>query len=457
MAVWSEVKISEIGPHFRIDSEYYQPYFLNMLDILRKKKAIPLGSYYARIRKERFTAKRGSSFDYIEISRVSTTLGTYKTIKIYDEVAPSRAQYLVRPGDVLVSEVRPNRSAIALISDGINRTVCSSGFAVVTPINVSSEFLFAYFKSSFITDLLARNTTATMYPAVSDDDILNLPFIKPSETLEKTITYEVDKAFSILEQSKELYGYAERLFLSELGLGELDLSPTLYYERSFSETQKADRLDTEFFDQKYQRVLKALESTKPKRVSKLGEFLTLLTNGHTPRYHDLSQGDITFLTAEHIFDFRIDYDSEKRILRKHHDGELKRTRLRQGDCLITIKGRIGNAAIAENFSGPVNINQDVALFRLKDSLPPYYLMAYLNSQAGKALTSQYCTGQINPFLGLSNIRLLPIPIYDDRQMQRIAAKLEETILKARDCRDQSRRLMNKAKENVEEAVLGGVL
>ena len=83
-------------------------------------------------------------------------------------------------------------------------------------------------------------------------------------------------------------------------------------------------------------------------------------------------------------------------------------------------------------------------------------MAYLNSQVGKAFTLQYCTGQINPFLGLGNIRLLPIPVYDDSQMQQIARMTEETVIKARALRTESLRLLDEAKRTVETAILKGV-
>jgi hypothetical protein len=97
----------------------------------------------------------------------------------------------------------------------------------------------------------------------------------------------------------------------------------------------------------------------------------------------------------------------------------------------------------------------VALFRLKDGMPPYYLMAYLNSQAGQAFTRRYCTGQINPFLGLGNIRQLPVPIYDSRRMECIAAKTEETVLQARAVGNESRCLLDEARRTVEVAVLNG--
>jgi restriction endonuclease S subunit len=153
-----------------MDAEYYQPFFLKLIKHWREQSIGPLGNNYARIMKRRFLPECGKRFDYIEISRVSTILGTYDVVHLDDTEAPSRAQYFVKPGDVILSEVRPNRSAVSLIPGGIGRTVCSSGFGVLKAERISPEYLFAYFKTSIITKLLDRETTATIrmsYPCHS--------------------------------------------------------------------------------------------------------------------------------------------------------------------------------------------------------------------------------------------------------------------------------------------------
>jgi restriction endonuclease S subunit len=199
--------------------------------------------------------------------------------------------------------------------------------------------------------------------------------------------------------------------------------------------------------------LQAIDQTQPKKVAPLGEFCQIITNGHTPKHHDFSTGEVPFLMAEQILDFRIHYDTDKFILREQHDGELKRTKLREGDLLVTIKGRIGNAGIVEDLPGAVNVNQDIARIRLREGVPPYYILAFMNSLVGKGLVQKYCTGQINPFLSLANLRLIPIPIYEDERMKAIAAEVEKTVRSARSAQEESRRLLELAKVMIEQSVL----
>lgn len=218
----------------------------------------------------------------------------------------------------------------------------------------------------------------------------------------------------------------------------------VWSEVPHSIVSKFDRWDSDFYQLKYQNVLQKIESSSPQKIGILDDFIQFLTNGHTPLRHDLSIGDVAFLTAENIYDFDINYNTEKRILLTHHNEELKRTQLNNEDFLITIKGRAGNVAIAENIPGLFNINQDVALFHLTEEIPSYYLLAFLNSPLGKAFSEQYSTGQINPFLGLGNLRLLPIPVYKKELMLKIADNTKKIVSSAYKEKNNSNQLYSTA-------------
>lgn len=456
MAVWSAIRMSALTADKRLDAEYYQPSNLKQMAILENSNLVRLGgiAYVTDGIHASPEIVECGGMQYLSAKCVKDNdfaLGA--TLQISRSQHEANKRTSIKADDVLLTTVGTIGNAAVVQSDmlpaNIDRHLGLIRLNADAPVD-------AYFLSTFLNSQYGRfqsfrESTGNVQLNLFIEKIkeLRLPILSCS----KKVSNATKKAYSKRVESAALYSSAEKLLLAELGLGDLDLSTTLFYERDYSEAQQVARLDAEFFQPQYQNVLKALKCTKPKRIVPLEEFLALLTNGHTPLHHDLSEGEVPFLTAEHVFDFRINFDSEKRILREHHEGELKRTRLKKGDCLITIKGRVGNAAIAEDFSEPVNINQDVALFRLKDGMPSYYLMAYLNSLAGQAFTRQYCTGQINPFLGLGNIRQLPVPVYDIRRMERIAEKTEEIVLQARAARDESHSLIEEAKRMVEDAIL----
>lgn len=274
-----------------------------------------------------------------------------------------------------------------------------------------------------------------------------------SDVFKKQILQIVKAAHEKLEQSKRLYAEAESLLLGELGLRDFKPSNENVAVKSFKESFAASgRLDAEFYQPKYDYTLEKLKELKPLSIVPLESLLTTLTNGHTPLRHDLSVGDVVFLTAEHIHDFRVNFDSNKRITTEHHNGEVARTKIETGDLLLTIKGRIGNAAVVENVPRPANINQDVALLRLRDDINAYYIAGFLNSILGKTFVNRIATGQINPFLGLGNLRTIPIPLFAPEQMNETGERLKNKIHRAFDAQQQSKHLLNTAKRGVESAI-----
>lgn len=255
--------------------------------------------------------------------------------------------------------------------------------------------------------------------------------------------------------SKTFYSSAQRVLEQGLGVAKIDLSLSLGCKVSLSEVFEVRRWDSEFYKPKYQQVIDVVLKSRKVRVEKfvpVGRLFSYLTNGHTPLHHDLAVGKVPFLTAEHVSDFRLDFGTEKRILQRHHETELARTALRDGDVLVTIKGKVGNCAVVRNCPQAVNINQDVALIRLRDGIHPYFFAAWFNSQMGKQLVEQRSTGGINPFLGLGNLRGMPFPVISQKEQQRIGDLVRETVENAYSAERDATTLLEQAKSRVEKLI-----
>ncbi len=76
---------------------------------------------------------------YIDIASVSPgRVNAIQTMSFMD--APGRARRVVRHGDTIWSNVRPNRRSHALIIDPIPSLIASTGFSVLTPSGVPFSF-----------------------------------------------------------------------------------------------------------------------------------------------------------------------------------------------------------------------------------------------------------------------------------------------------------------------------
>jgi len=198
-----------------------------------------------------------------------------------------------------------------------------------------------------------------------------------------------------------------------------------------SETSNYHRMDAEFYHPEYLKNKRRLTNLKIPLYS-LKQISDYITNGHTPRYADLTVGEVHFLTAEDVLDFIINFETSKRITKEDSYKVLRRTILKENDLLITIKGKIGNAAVVYKLEGETNINQDVARIIIKKSIDkkkinPYFIATFINSKFGRLQVDQIATSQINPFLGLGNLKQIVIPLLDEKFQDKIEGVLKKAL------------------------------
>ena len=182
-------KFTDLERGRRIDPEYYQDFHYDTLKLMKQKEFITLDNI-ASLRKDTFdpTKNPNSVFYYIDINSVHNRTGYIFAQGLLCADAPLRARKIVKRGDVIISTVRPSKNAVAIIDATEDGYVCSTGFAVLVPKSVASEVLFSFLKLPSTISQLERASTATMYPACSQTDILNLFVPNPkSLNIEKII------------------------------------------------------------------------------------------------------------------------------------------------------------------------------------------------------------------------------------------------------------------------------
>lgn len=77
-------------------------------------------------------------FPYVEVGAINCENGEIGNIEELATMdAPSRAQMVVRAGDLLVSATRPTRNAIAIVPVRVEKAIASTGFLVVRSVKLS--------------------------------------------------------------------------------------------------------------------------------------------------------------------------------------------------------------------------------------------------------------------------------------------------------------------------------
>ncbi len=149
----------------------------------------------------------------------------------------------------------------------------------------------------------------------------------------------------------------------------------------------------------------------------------MLTSGHTPYHHDVSQGEVGFITIESVDALQFHPEKLRGITREHYDTEFSKKRVQQGSVICTIKRRICKAyAFIDKPSEPLAINQDVALIQTHPEVRPAYLATYLSCRIGQLFADRQKTEQMNPYISVENLSTLPVVFTSENFQDRITAE-----------------------------------
>ncbi|MCY9854748.1 restriction endonuclease subunit S [Vibrio mediterranei] len=152
---------------------------------------------------EQLKPEASLKFNYIDISSVDRDK---KLISEPAEIlgcdAPSRARKIVNTGDVLVSMTRPNLNAVAKVPEKYDGQIASTGFDVLKPFLIESDWLFSVVKSKPFIDSISGTTIGALYPACKASDIRSYEMPLPPLAEQKRIVEKLDEVLAQVDTIK---------------------------------------------------------------------------------------------------------------------------------------------------------------------------------------------------------------------------------------------------------------
>ncbi len=136
-----------------------------------------------------------SHFNYIDISCVENESGKFLgPNKTPTDEAPSRARRSVKQGDILMSTVRPNLKAFAILNEVPDRAVASTGFAVLRakPGRLLPGFLINVLRDDRSVDQMIGMAGKGAYPSIKQTDVESLQIPLPPLEVQKEIVAEIE-------------------------------------------------------------------------------------------------------------------------------------------------------------------------------------------------------------------------------------------------------------------------
>lgn len=443
MITYSIIQKSQLEGAKRIDAEYYQPEYFEYIKTLNNLGAQPIKEIAINV-KINFIPNNEKIFQYIEISEVDLSTGEYGKREIMGKEAPDRAQWILKKDDIIVSTVRPIRNAVSLIRENVDNLVCSSGFAVLKSNKIESEYLFAYLKTKPVVKLLDRKTTASMYPAIVPEDIMNLKIYLGDEKFRKQIKELVIQSFIELDNAKILYSQAEDLLLKELGIKDFKFKDDLFFIVNSSETN--GRVDADYFQLKYQQLILQLKKFETKT---LGELVTF-KKGFEPGGDTYEEEGKLFLRVSSLSSLGLIDKDQKYISEDLYEKMQKDYQPQLEEILLTKDATPGIAYVLKEEVEGI-IAGGILRLKLKKDIESEYLALCINSMIGKMQVERDAGGSIISHWRPEQIKNLLIPIL----LKPIQQKIADLVKKSHGARKKSKELLDEAKRTVEEMIEKG--
>ena len=378
-------------------------------------------------------------FSYIDISNINIFNGSYEKTEINNAYAPSRARKKLERLDVIVSTVRPNRNATSIILENADDLVCSTGFAVLKAIKINPYYLFVFTKTSYFIDQLVRQTSATMYPAVNENDVLNVGLSIPSEKDQQKVEQIIKEAFQLKKESGEEYKEASLILENSIKEFFINDDRKTFWKWS-NDIEIVKTLEPNFWK-------KTVSSNKHSSI-KFGDIFNYQkgTEVGSALYQD---SGIPFLRVSDLGDLEIQSGNSSKYINGTLFNELKdEFQPHKGELLFSKDATIG-------LMGKVNTEEkqiiSSGILRLQIKQKDFdadFLMALLTNKFINQEFIKNSTGSVIKHLNTNKLFALELPLVSKQVQNEVSDKIKSFLSK----RQLSKQKLQEAKDFVENLI-----
>lgn len=449
MITYSIIKKSELEGALRLDAEYYQPEYLKVKELLSKSDPALLKDVAAITTGPAYSSEEiGLGFD-VPLMRIGDVVNK---ISIDDWLKLSKKEFdkfhnkKIKNLDIFLSMTGdpPDVGKCNLIDISNAKILAfNQRVAKLTP-KISPYYLFAYLSTDIARLQTERNALGIRQRNLGINDLRNtLVFLPKSQNQQVSIDNLIKNYLSELEKSKNLYSQAENLLLEELGLKNFKADEKLWSIVNYSDVKTAGRIDAEYFQTKYEKLISVIRKNKG---TALGNLVTL-KKGIEPGAEAYQDEGKLFIRVSSVSKQGLIDKDQKYLSEKLYDVFKKEYEPKKGEILLTKDASPGMAyALDESVQGI--ISGGILRLKLKEDVIPEYVALCINSVVGQMQVERDSGGSIIAHWKPEQVKSLLIPILSEVTQQKIA----ELVRESHAARKKSKELLEEAKRKVEEMI-----
>ncbi len=435
---------------FRIDAEYYHPVNLKNDKLLQKFNSF----YFKDIADIKFgTTPSGANFLEKGIPFIRSQdfpngfIDDANAVFISEEDHLKQKKSGLQNKDVLIAAVGATIGKIAFclnMKDGnINQNIARLR---LKDKNIFPEFLFVFMLSKFGQYQLGKLNTGNAQSYLNSQNIASLSIIELKYDFQELIKRIVIKSHFFITQSKDFYFQAEQLLLLELGLLNWKSKQELAFVKNFSDTQKSDRFDAEYFQPKYEEIIEAVKRYKG-GSNELGN-LVKIRKSIEPGSEAYQESGIAFVRVSNLSKFELSNNNQQFISEKLYDG-LKNYQPKKDEILLSKDATPGIAYYLNEEPNQMIVSGGILRLKIvSHQILPEYLTLILNSIVVQKQIERDVGGSVINHWRPDQIKATKIPILKNTKQKEIKKLIKKSFFN----RKQSKSLLEIAKRGVEIAI-----
>jgi restriction endonuclease S subunit len=369
----------------------------------------------------------------------------YLSEKQDEEIKRSR----LKENDVLLTITGSYGKSAVVPKALVNANINQHSVKITLTNGLNPYFLSTFFNAKQGKLQSDKNIVGITRPALDYDVIRNFLIPNVSVEFQKNVEDIVRKSYLLIEQSQSLYRQAEELLLETIGLKDFQPSQENKSIKSFSESFLATgRLDAEYYQPKYEEIENKIKTMSHAYLS---ELVTFINHGKQPPY--IENGTVRVFSQKWIGDKSIDYSFLEAMDEPFTSAEFAAQNskyvARKNDILYYSVG--ANIGYCHNYllDEPIMPGSFITLIRANDKkINPIYLGVALNSLAGRFQAEKRKSASAQPYIYPKDISAFVIPLIEIEIQQQIAELIKKSFYFC----TESKRLLNEAKEMVENEI-----
>jgi len=442
---YSIVNFNEVKLHKdkRLDADHYHPYHLENLRKFKNKSqslsefimhitggATPLGAVYPE--------------EGIPFLRVQNIMQNYISDADIKYLSPSQNQEILRSqlkkDDVLLTITGVSYGKATVVTDEFVGANINQHSVKMTVKNIVPYFLSTFLNCKYGYSQSTRHVVGVTRPALDYSAIRSFSIPDLDAGFQEAIASCCRQAERSRKDSKDIYTEAQTLLLTELGLADWQPKHRLHFFKKFSVTERAERIDADYFQPKYEEIEKGIEnySANPIKVrDQFKENKSTFVVDPEKLYRYVEIGSVNVSTGEIVAEQVLGKDlpvNAKRVLKK---GDVIVSKVRTYRGAITIvqeDGYVGSGAFC--------------VLRENGDINKETLLACLRSKLFLTWSWKPNTGTSYPTLSDDDILDFPIPILSKEKQTEVKQKVDESF----NLRTRAKALLEFAKRAVEIAI-----